>query len=143
MFEDENHDIRWTNVFIASVVSLVVIAALFFAVAATSQVYGRHQRLANAKNAVKVTEIQIQNTHQLVEVENQKAAVRVAEANGIAEAQKIINQTLTPLYLQHEAIKAQLEMAHSENHTIVYIPIGNEGIPLVGTTNTVNPAEIQ
>lgn len=73
----------------------------------------------------------------LQEKETQKAImmkdaeIRIEEARGIAEAQKIINATLTPAYLQHEAIQAQLEMADSPNHTTVYIPVGTNGVPLV------------
>ena len=59
------------------------------------------------------------------------AEIRIEEAKGIAEAQRIINATLTRNYLQHEAINAQLEMAQSPNHTTVYIPAGANGIPLV------------
>ena len=54
-----------------------------------------------------------------------------ASLRGIAEAQRIINATLTPNYLQHEAIQAQEEMAASPNHTTVYIPVGTNGLPLV------------
>lgn len=59
------------------------------------------------------------------------AEIRVEEAKGIAQAQKIINTTLTKNYLQHEAIQAQLKMADSPNHTTVYIPSGTNGIPLI------------
>lgn len=59
------------------------------------------------------------------------AEIRVEKAKGIAEAQRIINSTLTPNYLQHEAISAQREMAKSPNHTTVYVPCGSNGIPLV------------
>jgi regulator of protease activity HflC (stomatin/prohibitin superfamily) len=63
--------------------------------------------------------------------EKQEAERKVIEAEGIAKAQEIINRTLTPAYLQHEAIKAQMSMANSPNHTTVYIPSGDNGIPLV------------
>jgi regulator of protease activity HflC (stomatin/prohibitin superfamily) len=63
--------------------------------------------------------------------EKQEAERKVIEAEGIAKAQEIINKTLTPAYLQHEAIKAQMKMADSPNHTTVYIPSGDNGIPLV------------
>lgn len=75
----------------------------------------------------------------LQEKETQKAImrkdaeIRIEEARGIAEAQKIINATLTPAYLQHEAIQAQLKMADSPNHSTVYIPVGTNGVPLVQT----------
>jgi len=61
------------------------------------------------------------------------AEIRIEEARGIAEAQRIINSTLSRNYLQHEAINAQLKMASSPNHTTVYIPSGANGIPLVET----------
>jgi len=69
------------------------------------------------------------------EIAKKDAEIRIEEAKGIAEAQKIINTTLTSNYLQHEAINAQLKMAASPNHTTVYIPSGVNGIPLVGTIN--------
>lgn len=65
------------------------------------------------------------------EIAKRDAEIRIEEAKGIAESQKIINATLTPNYLQHEAIMAQREMANSPNHTTVYIPVGSNGIPMV------------
>jgi hypothetical protein len=129
--------LKWTA---TTVGVLILVGVLLFGVGYTNRVYQRHQRIADARNEVKVTQIQIARTTQLVEVENQEAAIRVAEANGIAQAQTIINGSLTPLYLQHEAIQAQIQMAQGTNHTVVYIPIGNEGIPLVGTVNASDPS---
>ena len=68
------------------------------------------------------------------DIARKDAEIRVEEAKGIAEAQRIINATLTSNYLQHEAINAQLKMAESPNHTTVYIPVGTNGIPLVKGT---------
>ncbi len=67
------------------------------------------------------------------EIAKKDAEIRVEEAKGIAEAQRIINSTLTLNYLQHEAINAQLQMASSPNHTTVYIPSGANGIPIIET----------
>jgi len=63
--------------------------------------------------------------------EKQEAERKVIEAEGIAKAQEIINKTLSQAYLQHEAIQAQMRMADSPNHTTVYIPSGDNGIPMV------------
>jgi regulator of protease activity HflC (stomatin/prohibitin superfamily) len=65
------------------------------------------------------------------EIAQRDAEIRVEEAKGIAEAQRIINATLTANYLQHEAIQAQRTMANAPNHTTVYIPVGTNGLPLV------------
>lgn len=67
------------------------------------------------------------------DIARRDAEIRIEEAKGIAEAQKIINATLTANYLQHEAIQAQRAMANSPNHTTVYIPVGPNGIPIVYT----------
>lgn len=68
-----------------------------------------------------------------VQIEKKKALIREADATGVAEAMNIINQKLTPQYLQHEAIEAQKAMAGAPNHTVIYIPVGKMGVPLVGT----------
>ena len=65
------------------------------------------------------------------QIATQDAEIKITEAGGIAEAQKIINETLTPNYLQHEAIMAQQKLANSPNTTIIYIPVGQSGIPVV------------
>lgn len=68
-----------------------------------------------------------------IEVESARADAekRVAEAEGIAKAMQIVQTKLTTLYLQHEAIEAQKLMANGQNHTVVYIPSGANGVPLV------------
>lgn len=81
----------------------------------------------------KETEIERQDFE--VKIAEKKKQIKVIEAEGIAEAQRIINTTLTPLYLQHEAIQAQVGLAGSPNHTTVYIPVGTNGIPLVKTVD--------
>jgi regulator of protease activity HflC (stomatin/prohibitin superfamily) len=67
----------------------------------------------------------------VLEREKKESERKIIEAEGIAKAQEIINRTLTPAYLQHEAIQAQMQMADSPNHTTVYIPVGDNGLPLV------------
>lgn len=74
-----------------------------------------------------------------VDIEKRRAEKRIVEADGIAKAMTIINEKLTPQYLQHEAIEAQRAMVGSTNHTTVYIPVGNMGVPLVGTFDVAPP----
>lgn len=67
-----------------------------------------------------------------IEISKRDREKRVVEAEGLAQAMDVINQRLTPLYLQYEAIKAQQGMINSPNHTTIYIPVGPMGVPLVG-----------
>lgn len=109
------------------------IVILFAALLGGCPAYSRYQARQDAENQTLLNQIKIQQTDQLIQVENKKAEIRVAEANGISQSQLIINATLTDKYLQHEAINAQREMANSPNHTTIYIPSGQNGIPLVST----------
>lgn len=70
-----------------------------------------------------------------IDIAEKDRSKRVVEARGIAEAMEIINVRLTGAYLQHEAIEAQKAMVGSPNHTTIYIPVGPNGVPLVGTLN--------
>jgi hypothetical protein len=114
-----------------AVFGVLLIALLLWGI----PVYGRYQTRANASNEIQVNELRIQQTEQLVQVEKQKAQIRIVDAEGIAKSQQIINATLTDRYLQHEAIQSQMTMANSPNHTTIYIPSGNNGIPLVKTVD--------
>lgn len=116
-------------IILAVITVIVVILGLMFGLPS----YSRYQHRAEANNEVLVNEIRIKQQEQLIQVEKQKAQIRVEEAKGIRDSQQLINATLTDQYLQHEAIEAQKAMAGSPNHTQIYIPVGNNGIPLVKT----------
>lgn len=116
-------------IIISSVSFIIIVLALMLGLPA----YGRYQRLQNENNQTKVNDIQIAQTAQLVKVQEQKAQIQIAQAYGIAKAQDIIKSTLTPAYLQYEAIEAQKAEVNSPNHTIIYIPSGSNGVPLVST----------
>src|SRR6266446_10366126 len=83
-------------------------------------------------NKLAATQVLEQTTIE-IETAKAKAQIREADAEGVAKAMDTINQKLTPLYVQYEAIQAQQKMFNSPNHTEVYIPVGPMGVPVVGT----------
>lgn len=109
----------------------ILVVSVILGLAFGYPAYSRYQDRMDAQNQVYLNNVRIQQTEQLVSVEKQKAEIRKQEAIGIAEAQKTINATLTPLYIQHEAIQAQEKMVSSPNHTEIYIPSGYNGVPLI------------
>lgn len=111
-----------------------IIAGLVFGVPN----YSRYQLRADALNQVQLNEITIQQQEQNIQVEKQKAQIRVVDAQGIADSQKIIAASLTDSYLQYLSIQAQQAMANGTNHTEIYIPTGDNGIPIVRTVNPGN-----
>jgi hypothetical protein len=67
-------------------------------------------------------------------VTKQQAQIRYENSVGIRRAQDEISRTLTPLYIQFEAIQAQLAMAKSQNHTVLWIPAAENAVPTVDVT---------
>ncbi len=72
-----------------------------------------------------------------IEIERKERTKREVQAQGIANAMQIIRGQLSSMYIQHEAIEAQKQMVNSQNHTVVYIPVGPMGVPLTGTFEAV------
>ena len=59
----------------------------------------------------------------------QQAQIRVVEAQGLAESQKVIQSTLTPAYLQYEYIKALQATINSPNHSTLVLPFDSKLTP--------------
>ena len=61
-----------------------------------------------------------------------QADIKREEAKGIRDAQKIIQQQLSPLYVQWYAIEMQKELAGSPNTTFYFVPMSkSSGVPMV------------
>ena len=71
------------------------------------------------------------------EVQRRNGLLVKDELITIANAMQIIRGQLSSMYIQHEAIEAQKQMVNSQNHTVVYIPVGPMGVPITGTFDTV------
>jgi regulator of protease activity HflC (stomatin/prohibitin superfamily) len=75
-----------------------------------------------------------QRAQQMVYVlqkERQEADRKKVEASGIAEAQKIISNTINPQYLQWKYIEALKDLMTSKNNTIVITPYDQKLMPLL------------
>lgn len=95
--------------------------------------------IADAVAEKLATTQQLERQQTLIEIERKKKEQRVVEAEGIAAAMQIVRSQLTGAYLQHEAIEAQKAMVNSPNHTTIYIPIGANGVPIVGALDLSPP----
>ena len=87
--------------------------------------------VSNAAAAKIAREQELQQMESKLQIAQKNAKIKVAEAEGIAEAQRIISGTLTQAYLTHEAIQNQEKVIDSKTSTVVYIPVGANGIPVV------------
>ena len=91
------------------------------------------KKVREAIEAKIAAEQETQRMEFVLQKAKKEAEVRIVEAKGIAEAQRIINQTLTKNYLQHEAIQAYTKLAGSPNTTFVIMPTSPQGagLPLI------------
>lgn len=128
-------DMTTVEMITAFLIGAAVVLAIGYGILYGMPNLGRYQARQDAQNQVAINTIIIQQQEQNIQVEKQKAQIRVVDAQGIAQAQQIIAASLTDSYLQYLAIQAQQAMANGSNHTEVYIPSGANGIPLVKTIN--------
>jgi len=90
----------------------------------------------SVKNSIENKLVQEQNletkTLELLKA-SKDAEIRKVTAQGIADAQEIIQDKLTPLYIQYEAVQAYKELANSNNTTFVIAPTdaNASGMPLI------------
>lgn len=114
------------------IVALAVVLAIIAGIWVGTKTISRGQKRADANNAVKISTIEIRNQAQRVEIAKQKAEIRLQDAIGVKSAQDEIAKTLTPLYVQFEMVEALKAIAASgSNNSVVFIPAGANGIPLV------------
>ncbi|MEO0248458.1 MAG: prohibitin family protein, partial [candidate division WOR-3 bacterium] len=67
----------------------------------------------------------------VLEKERLEAERKRVEAGGLADAQKIINATLTPQYLQYLYLTSLQKMAESNNTTFLIAPYDRSFLPLI------------
>lgn len=125
---------RISGVTALTLVALFLVTALLFGLAASCKGYNRYQRRADANNKVKVTAIQIREATQRIEVEKKLNEVKHQHAIGQRKANEEIAKKLTPMFIQFEALEAMRETAAAGNSTVIYIPVGANGVPLVSVT---------
>jgi len=70
----------------------------------------------------------------VLQKEKQEAERKRVEARGIADYQRIISESLTDRQLQYESIKAQLEIAKSQNAKVIIMGKGNTPVILDSKT---------
>ncbi|HEX3934355.1 MAG TPA: SPFH domain-containing protein, partial [Puia sp.] len=71
-----------------------------------------------------------QKMQYVLQKEQQEAQRKRVEAQGIADYQRIISESLTDRQLQYESIKAQLEIAKSANAKVIIMGKGSTPVML-------------
>ena len=66
-----------------------------------------------------------------LKIAERDATIKIIDARGQQTAQKIIDSTLTPTYLQYRALDIQKALVNSSNTSFYFVPVGANGIPLL------------
>lgn len=78
----------------------------------------------------------LQRMHRERQIAEQEAEILITTARGRAAAQRIVNETLTPLYVQHEMLQGYHALSRSSRATIIATPVGsNGGSPIIVDTS--------
>ncbi len=64
------------------------------------------------------------------------AEIQIILAIGQRDAQKIINEGLTKKYLQFKSVEVQEMLSRSNNATFYFIPLGEDGLPVIIETGS-------
>lgn len=67
----------------------------------------------------------------ILEQERKEAERRIIEAEAKAEANRILNASLTPNILRDKGIEATLDLANSSNSKVIVVGSGDDGLPLI------------
>jgi regulator of protease activity HflC (stomatin/prohibitin superfamily) len=135
--------LAWT---LGVLLGAVLLTATWIGLSAGVSAYRRAEQRANAENLVRLAHIQIRRAEQQALVARAEVATAKADAEkqyqkavGVRRSQETIMSGLTPRYLQYEAIQAQKAVATSgRNNTLIYLPSGSGGVPLVQDPQTVS-----
>ncbi len=69
----------------------------------------------------------LERMHREQRIAEQEAEIMITNARGRAAAQRIVNETLTPLYVQHEMLSSFAALSRSERVTLIAAPVGQNG----------------
>lgn len=116
--------------------SVLLLAAVAIGGASGCKAWNRYQKRADATNNAAVAKINLIQYDALIEQEKRRAEIKHQNAIGQRKANEEVAARLTPLFVQYEMIQALQAIATSgRNNSVVYIPSGANGVPLVSTTN--------
>lgn len=137
LYSKEKEDWNYPLITIVFFILVILIGALSMIYLPKYGVYRQNLKgQANLKQQEFEKQIIVEQAKAELESARSLADAEIERARGVAEANRIIGDSLNSggdKYLQYLAIDAQKKMADSPNNTVLYIPSGNNAIPLVQT----------
>lgn len=79
-------------------------------------------------------EVQVVNAKANLEAQKYNAEAEIARAGGVAQANHIIKDSITDLYIRY----LWVQTLDRTNNQIIYVPIGSDGLPITEAGRAVN-----
>ena len=89
------------------------------------------ERVKQAADLKLATEQKLLQKEFELKIAEKDATIKIIDAKGQQTAQKIIDSTLTPTYLQYRALDIQKALASGSNASFYFVPVGVNGIPII------------
>ena len=96
------------------------------------------ERVKQAADLKLATEQKLLQKEFELKIAEKDATIKIIDAKGQQTAQKIIDSTLTPTYLQYRALDIQKALASGSNTSFYFVPVGVNGIPIILETGMEN-----
>jgi regulator of protease activity HflC (stomatin/prohibitin superfamily) len=90
--------------------------------------------VAKAADEKLATEQRLKQKEFELKIAEKDAEIKIIEAKGQQVAQRIIDSTLTPTYLQYRALDVQKALVNSSNASFFFVPLGQNGLPILLNT---------
>ncbi len=94
--------------------------------------------VAKAADEKLATEQRLKQKEFEQKIAERDAEIRIIEAKGQQAAQRIIDSTLTPAYLQYRALDVQKALINSSNASFFFVPLGQNGLPILLNAEMMN-----
>lgn len=127
MFYKENGELKVVNIAITSIVIVSLVVGFFMAILPIYNVWSAGQRgKAELQHADYEKQVQVVNAQANLQAQKFNADAEVARANGVAQANALIKDTLTDLYVKYLWVST----LDKTNNQIIYVPLGADGLPV-------------
>lgn len=73
-----------------------------------------------------------------IQIAEKEAEIQRTRAKGQRDAQKIIDEGLTGMYLQFKALEVQEKLSVSPNAKFYFVPLGKDGMPIIVDASNKN-----
>lgn len=127
MFRDTNGDPKVGNIIISIIGGIIGLVVIGMVVGPIYHVWSASQDgKAALAHADYERQVQVVNAQANLQAQKFNAEAEVARAGGVAQSNNIIKDSITEMYIRYLWVNT----LDKTNNQIIYVPLGQDGLPL-------------